>query len=133
MKPHSRHAEQMLLGSILMNNEWMEIAANEIGPGSFSRVANGTIFLAMYELHKQGAKIDFLTVEDMLGDKLAEAGGAEYINSLTDAVPADVTEKRIRRAINAIQTANIGRTIILMVERLTERTVAIDDEDTTLH
>lgn len=133
MKPHARHAEQVLLGSILVNNEWMEIAASEVGPGSFASAANGTIFLAMYELHKQGANIDFLTVEDMLGDKLQDAGGSEYINSLTDAVPTDITEKKIRRAINAIQTTNVARTIIYMVERLTEKTIAVDEEDETLH
>ena len=114
--PQNNEAEQAVLGSILIDQQAMNLALEEIGENDFYDENHKKIFSAMVDLDKESKPIDILTLYDKLKSKkslLKEVGGSSYLSQLIEIVPSSsnvlfyaksVKEKSILRSM--IRTAS---------------------------
>lgn len=87
--PHNLEAEKAVLGAILIDNAYIDVAAELLQPRDFFRAAHELVFDVMLELHEEGSTIDMVSIKDRLAQsgELEECGGPAYIAGLTDGVP----------------------------------------------
>ena len=102
MLPHDLSAERCVLGSILINAEAYDIAADSLEPQHFFREAHRRIFDAMGKLADGGKEIDLVILKAELNrtGQLDEVGGPAYLAGLADGVP---------RSANVVYYAGIVR------------------------
>ena len=91
-QPHSRQAEEAVLGSILIDSEAYFNVAQFIKPDDFYIVRNRWIWEAFTRLHERRAAIDYLTLCEELEQQgqLGEIGGPAYIMSLINQTPSSL-------------------------------------------
>lgn len=82
--PHSREAEESVLGSILTNAESVAQAAEIIKAEDFYYIQNREIYNVVMELFNENIPVDFVTVSNRLNqhDKLESVGGNDYLTAL---------------------------------------------------
>lgn len=113
--PHSRDAEEAVIGSILINPEAYYDVAQFLQAEDFYIHRHNWIWKAFTQLHEKRTPIDFLTVQEELDNMgyLGEVGGPAYLTALINNVPTSlhaeaygkiVEETAIRRRM--IQAAN---------------------------
>jgi replicative DNA helicase len=114
--PQNNEAEQAVLGSILIDQQAMNLALEEIAENDFYDENHKKIFSAMIDLDKESKPIDILTLYEKLTSKkslLKEVGGSSYLSQLIEIVPSSsnvlfyaksVKEKSILRSM--IKTAS---------------------------
>ena len=87
--PHNLEAERSVLGSILVQNDAFNMAAQLIDSRDFYRDAHRRIFERMSALSERNHAIDFVTLKEELSrnGELDEVGGPAYVASLADGVP----------------------------------------------
>jgi len=90
--PHSREAEEAVLGSVLINPESYYDVAQFLQGEDFYIQRNQWIWETFTRLHERRAPIDFLTVcEDLdQNSKLSEIGGPAYLTALINQVPSSL-------------------------------------------
>ncbi len=105
--PHSREAEEAVIGSILINPEAYYDVAQFLQPDDFYIRRHAWIWESFTRLHERRSPIDFLTVSEELEQMgvLAEVGGAAYITALINNVPTSLHAEAYGRLIeeNAIR------------------------------
>nr|WP_282956995.1 replicative DNA helicase [Keratinibaculum paraultunense] len=86
--PHSLEAEQSVLGAMLINQEAINTAIEQLAPEDFYKEANKEIFKAMIELYKRNEPVDIITLSEELKRKdiLENIGGVTYLTSLSGGV-----------------------------------------------
>lgn len=105
--PHSREAEESVLGAVLLSVEAANEVMDRLGSDDFYVPAHQSIFEAMRRLYDANQAIDAVTLsEDLrrLGE-LDKVGGVSYLTRLVDVVPvtsnvihyADIVEDGARR------------------------------------
>jgi replicative DNA helicase len=101
--PHSREAEEALLGSVLIDPAIYFGLSETVSSSSFYIHRNGWIWSAFHKLHEKRAPIDLLTVSEELArmKQLDEVGGSAYLTSLVSATPT---------SLNADAYANVIKT-----------------------
>lgn len=113
--PHSREAEEAVVGAVLINPEVYYDIAQFLNADDFYIHRNKWIWEAFVRLHEQRIPIDLLTLSQELerAGQLTEIGGSAYLTSLVNQVPTSlnaeaygriVEENSIRRRM--IQAAN---------------------------
>tara|TARA_B100001029_G_scaffold179431_1_gene188889 strand:- start:5063 stop:6430 length:1368 start_codon:yes stop_codon:yes gene_type:complete len=114
--PQNKEAEQAVLGSILLDEQAINLALEEITANDFYDENHKKIFSAMLDLDSENKPIDVLTLFEKLKTKkslLQEVGGSSYLSQLVEIVPSasnvsfyakSVKEKSILR--NMIKTAS---------------------------
>ena len=88
--PNSFEGEVSVLGSMLLNNDTIDVVGPILKPESFFSAGHRKIFTAILALHEHQRAVDLVTLRDELeraGD-LERVGGAEYLMTLLDGVPA---------------------------------------------
>ena len=87
--PHSKEAEQSVLGSMLSSPQAVGAACEILKPDDFFFGQNKEVYAAILELFNENAPIDMVTVSDRLNqrDKLDSIGGVTYLSTLVLAVP----------------------------------------------
>jgi replicative DNA helicase len=99
--PHSRAAEESVIGSVLINPEaYYEVSAF-LQADDFYIHRHGWIWQAFHRLHERRVPIDFLTVceeLDQLG-QLTEAGGPAYLTALVNNVPTSLHAEAYGRIV----------------------------------
>ena len=90
--PHSREAEEAVLGAVLINPEAYYDVAQFLQADDFYIHRHRWIWEAFTRLHEQRIPIDFLTVSEELEQlgQLAEIGGPAYLTSLINNVPTSL-------------------------------------------
>ena len=90
--PHSREAEEAVLGSILINPESYYDVAQFLQPEDFYIHRHRLIWAAFTRLHEKRVPIDFLTVSEELNQQgqLIEVGGPAYLTALINNVPTSL-------------------------------------------
>ncbi|MBK8467711.1 MAG: replicative DNA helicase [Chloracidobacterium sp.] len=98
--PHSRDAEEALLGSVLINPECY-YDLNFLAPDDFYIHSNKWVWEAYSKLNDSRQPIDFLTVSEELerAGKLAEIGGSAYLTTLINKVPSSLNSESYARII----------------------------------
>lgn len=89
LPPQDVHAEQSVLGSMLLSKDAIGEAAEELDSRDFYRPAHETIYAAIIDLYGRGEPADAITVADELtkrGD-LQRVGGQAYLHELINSVP----------------------------------------------
>ncbi|MDR0968379.1 MAG: replicative DNA helicase [Holosporaceae bacterium] len=86
--PHNIEAEQSLLGSIMLNNEYFESVSEFLLPTHFNTPINGKIFEAVGKLISQGSAANPITLRAYFEEKdeLKEVGGGSYLVQLVNSV-----------------------------------------------
>lgn len=119
--PHNNDAEVALLGAVLLRNKALEEVQSLLVAKDFYNGAHSLIWEGITKLRNKEAKetIDLVTLTNALAQEgtLAECGGAAYIASLTNSVPA---------SSNAPYYAQIIRNLSLK-RQLLELSVDISD------
>lgn len=90
--PHSREAEEAVIGSVLINPEAYYDVAQFLKADDFYFHRNQYIWNAYVRLNERRAPIDFLTVSEELEQTghLGEIGGAAYLTALINNVPSSL-------------------------------------------
>ena len=90
LQPHSREAEEAVLGAILINSEKFYDVAQIISANDFYIHRCRWIWEAFAALLEKGQDIDVQTVANELekNGKLTEAGGKLYLYSLASNTPS---------------------------------------------
>ena len=88
--PHSRDAEQSVLGAAMLSRDALSDVMEIIRPDDFYDSAHKEIFAAMADLSREGENVDIVTVCDELKKRnsLEAAGGRAYVASLSSDVPS---------------------------------------------
>ena len=113
--PHSREAEEAVVGAVLINPEVYYDIAQFLAADDFYIHRNRWIWEAFIRLHESRTPVDLLTLSEDLdrAGQLAEIGGSAYLTSLINQVPTSINaeaygriveENSIRRRM--IQAAN---------------------------
>ena len=99
--PHSREAEESVIGSILINPEAYYDVAQFLQQDDFYIQRHGWIWDSFTRLHEKRSPIDFLTVSEELEqmEVLADVGGAAYISALINNVPTSLHAEAYGRIV----------------------------------
>ena len=99
--PAALHVERAVLGAVLLDNQALNAAAQILSPDDFFSDANRLIYEAMAWLSDRSGAIDTVTLREELvrRDVLKRAGGAAYISSLIDGLPAAANVDQYARII----------------------------------
>jgi len=91
--PHNLEAERALLGSVLLDNESLDVAATALTRDDFFSESNRILFDRMQKLFRESKTVDLVTLgNELLSEGLLEkVGGAAYLASLTDGIPIGTT------------------------------------------
>ncbi len=114
-QPHSREAEEAVLGAVLINPEAYYELAQFLTPDDFYIIRNRWVWETFTRLHEQRTPIDYLVVCQSLEEQnqLADVGGQAYIMALINQTPTSlhaaayghiVEENAVRRRM--LQSAN---------------------------
>ncbi len=90
--PHSREAEEAVIGSVLINPEAYYDVASFLRADDFYIHRHRWIWETFSRLHERRVPIDFLTVSQELDQQgqLAEVGGPAYLTALINNVPTSL-------------------------------------------
>ncbi|PKW27867.1 replicative DNA helicase [Phycicoccus duodecadis] len=111
--PQDLHAEQSVLGSMLLDKDAIADCLEECKAHDFYRPAHEAIFDAILDLFGRGEPADAITVADELGKRgdLVRVGGQAYLHQLIQSVPtaanagyyAEIVHERavLRRLVEA--------------------------------
>lgn len=103
--PHSREAEEAVIGAVLINPEAYYDVAQFLKADDFYIHRHRWIWETFTRLHESRTPIDFLTVTEELDQQgqLAEVGGPAYLTALTSNVPTSLHAEAYGRLVE--QTA----------------------------
>lgn len=116
--PYNLEAEQSVLGSILIDQECMELVVSEINADAFYLPQHREIFSAMMLMYTNSKAIDPVIIADALTKKghYDTAGGREYLMTLAQSVPSTVNieyyVKIVREQFYLRSLVNISNSII---------------------
>jgi replicative DNA helicase len=101
--PHSREAEEAVVGAVFINPEAYYDVAQFLSADDFYIHRHKWIWEAFVSLHEQRVPIDLLTVSDELGrrNQLNEIGGPAYLTSLVNQVPSSLNAESYGRIVEA--------------------------------
>ena len=87
--PHSKEAEQSVLGSILIDKDAIIKIADLINPEDFYYDIHKIIYEAITDLYSRHDPIDLLTLANLLEERkqIDTIGGPEYLAEITSIVP----------------------------------------------
>lgn len=99
--PHSREAEEAVIGAILINPEAYYDVAQFLLADDFYIHRHRWIFEAFTRLNEKRTPIDFLTVSEELDqmEQLSEIGGPAYLTALINNVPTSLHAEAYGRVV----------------------------------
>ena len=109
--PHNDDAEKALLGAMLIDDRVVHIAQQYLRKEDFYSSRHRKIYEAVLTLSGKGTQADLLTLSGELEKigKLDDAGGNDYIASLTHAVPSSANAEYYAQIV---QEASLRRSLI---------------------
>lgn len=145
--PHSREAEQSVLGAILLSRSATNQVMEKLEADDFYEPINGLVFEAARRLFDESRAIDVLTLAEELRrtNSLEKIGGHERLADLSQSVPnishadryADIVAEhaRRRRLIEVSQRVtdlamNLDRTADTVIDQAERMMLEVNDEST---
>lgn len=109
--PQALEAEESVLGSILLDNQAINVCLERIRPEDFYKTAYQTIFEAMSILSDKREPIDIVTIGQQLRamGQLEAVGGVQALSYLASAVP---NSANVPYYVRAIKEMSIRRRLI---------------------
>jgi len=144
--PYSIHAEQSVLGGLMLDNQTWDVVADRVGEEDFYRRDHKLIFRAIKQLAEKQTPFDVVTLSEVLEKtgSLEEAGGLAYLAMMAKETPsaanissyADIVrEKSVLRQLihagteiadSAFQPEN--RDLALLLETAEQKVFQIADQ-----
>ena len=111
ISPNSKEAEQSVLGCMLINQESVSKAIQNLTPESFYDKSNAVIFKNMQRLFNDNKNIDYVSLGNQLekNKELELIGGYHYLTGLTDNAPS---AQNVEYYANIVKEKQILRRII---------------------
>ncbi|HKJ37259.1 MAG TPA: replicative DNA helicase, partial [Anaerolineales bacterium] len=99
--PHSREAEEAVVGAVFINPEVYYDIAQFLSADDFYIHRHKWIWEAFNRLHEERIPVDLLTVADEMErrDQLNEVGGPAYLTSLVNQVPSSLNAESYGRIV----------------------------------
>lgn len=125
--PHSLEAEQSVLGAMLINQEAINTAIEQLAPEDFYKEANKEIFKAMIELYKRNEPVDIITLSEELKRKdiLENIGGVTYLTSLSGGV---AISSNIKYYCDIVEEKSILRQLIASCDEIVAKSYEASEE-----
>jgi len=125
--PHSREAEESVLGAVLLSEDAVNEVMDHIHPEDFYVPAHQAVFEAIRELFDSSQAIDVVTVSESLRRRgeLEKIGGVQYLTRLVDIVPST---SNINYYAGIVEEHAKRRELIRAGAAVTELAFDIDDE-----
>jgi replicative DNA helicase len=125
-QPHSREAEEAVLGAVLINPEVYYDLAQFLQPDDFFIHRLRWVWESFTRLHEARTPIDILTVSEDLerNGQLIEVGGAAYLTALLNQVPTTLHAEAYGRMI---ESASIRRKMLTAANQIA--TLAYDESE----
>lgn len=121
--PHNKEAEQSVLGCMLVDSECIAQVSESLRDDCFYVEANKIIYNAIMSLYNMGSGVDVVTVAEVLSkeDKLAAAGGNEYLVFLAASLP---TTNNLKQYISILADKAMLRRLIDASNTIVEKSYA---------
>lgn len=118
--PHSSEAEQSVIGSMLIDNDTISVAAERLTAEDFYQYQYGVIFDAIVSLYNSNVSVDIVTVQNKLKESNVspEFYSIEFISSIVASVP---TSANIRSYADIVLDKSILRKTIKATEEISNR------------
>jgi replicative DNA helicase len=131
--PQSLDAERAVLGSVLLDNGALNVILEFIGKDDFFSDSHRVILEKMLALSEKSRAIDLVTLaEELSKDGLLEkTGGAAYLASLTDGVPAGSTAA-VTEYARIVKEKSVVRRLINASNNVIARCLEGSDDPETL-
>ncbi len=115
VQPHSKEAEQAVIGSMIMDKDALLTASELLQGEDFYIQQYGILFETMVELLHEGKPAELVTILDKLKEKgvSPEICGMEFIRDVTDAVS---TSANIRYYADIVADKSLSRKLIKITE-----------------
>jgi replicative DNA helicase len=115
--PHSKEAEEAVIGAVLINPEAYYDVAQFLQEDDFYIHRHRWIWQAFTHLHERRIPIDFLTVAEQLSQagNLAEVGGPAYITALINNVPTSLHAEAYGRIV---EETSVRRRMLLAANEI---------------
>lgn len=125
LPPQNIEAEQIVLGSILIDKNAIIRVADKLGSKDFYNPAHEKIFEAMLELHEKHQPVDIMMLTTYLKerDMLKDVGGSGYLADLTNMVS---TASHVDSYAEIVREKNVRREMIKATAEISEE--AFDNE-----
>ena len=125
--PHSREAEESVIGAVLLSEDAVNDVMDQIHPEDFYVPAHQAIFEAMRSLFDTSQPIDVVTVSEALRrqGELEKVGGVQYLTRLVDIVPST---SNINYYSGIVEEHAKRRELIRAGASITDFAFDIDDE-----
>ncbi len=125
LPPQNLEAEESVLGSLLLDKNAILKTIEILRPEDFYSDINGSIYASIVDLFEKRVPTDLVTLTESLGKqkKLKAMGGASYLSSLVNKVPAAI---HVEYYANIVRQKSILRKMIEGAERIAE--IAYDEE-----
>ncbi len=125
--PSSPDSERVILGAILLDNELITQAIEQISPEDFYSPNNRRVFKAMLALFERGERIDPILIgEELKKDgSIDSIGGVATITNLTFGLPhfSDIFDYT-----KVVKDKAISRNLIKVCNQITSEALAEEDE-----
>ncbi|MCB9654845.1 MAG: replicative DNA helicase [Deltaproteobacteria bacterium] len=129
--PQDLEAERAVLGSVLLNNEAIYTALEELSPEDFYRPAHQILFKAMTALAVKSEPVDAVTLSASLKGtgELEAVGGLAGIISLSEAVP---TAANVKHYAGIVRRAGMLRNLIGAATSIVQEAYSSTDPEGTV-
>lgn len=129
--PHSREAEESVIGAVLLSEEAVNEVMDVIHPEDFYVPAHQAIFEAMRELFDTSQAIDAVTISEVLRRRgeLEKIGGIQYLTRLVDIVPST---SNVAYYAGIVEEHAKRRELIRAGASVTDYAFSVDDEISTV-
>ena len=118
LPPQNLEAEMAALGAMLLDEDALVAAAEQLDEAAFYTDAHRQIFAAILTLYKQHVAVDLVTLTDELKkrNQLDDVGGPSYLATITSVVP---TAANIEHYCSIVREKAILRSLIKAATRIT--------------
>ncbi len=118
--PNSQEAEEAVIGSMLLDQEAVVLAAEKLKENDFYNARYRILFSAIVDLFHEGRPADLVTLVDKLHEKNASEDicSVEFLGNIVSAVP---TSANIRYYADIVEQKSQLRSLIRTTEEIANR------------
>lgn len=104
--PHNVHAEQALIGGLMLDNARFDDVADLIAPDDFYRGEHRELYRALCALAADGRPFDLVTMAETLerSGRLEQAGGLSYLGTVAHETPSAANADHYARIVASLAT-----------------------------
>lgn len=117
--PHSKEAEESVLGALLLDKDAVIAVAEFLLPEDFYDERNKEIYEAILSLYEERTPVDVLTVTERLKKQknLKKIGGSSYLTDIANKVP---TAAHVEHYGKIVKDQSVKRSLMRAASRLVE-------------